>query len=132
MLFPSKMKQVSLLVHGDHLDSLVETLHESGLLQITDIHRETPERLESLEKASMHPHAGECATYELRLTRIIKILARFAEKKGGIQGLLHPTLPPKKKVMHRPLKEILKDATDLLEKTEEIVVVSEEKIGEYE
>ena len=131
MLFPSKMKQVSLLVHGDHLEPVVETLHESGLLQITDIHRETPERLENLEKASMHPHAGECATYELRLTRIIKILSRFAEKKSGVQVFLHPTLPEKKLVPHRSLQNILNEASQLLEKTEEMVVTSEEKIGEY-
>jgi len=134
MLFASRMKKVSLVTHSHYLNSLIQSLHESGLMQITDIHRETPQRLEEIdiEKASMDPEAGECATYEMRLTRIIKILSRFADKQKGIASLLHPKIVEKKYVQHRSLPIILKEASLLLSKTEEMVVQSEEKMSDLD
>ncbi len=118
MLFASRMKKVSLITHSNYLDSLIHSLHESGLMQITDIHRETPQRLQEIdvERASMDPEAGECATYEMRLTRIIKILSRFAEKQKGVAAILHPKPVVKKQVQSRSLPAILKDASFFCQK----------------
>ena len=49
MLFASRMKKVSLVTHSNYLNSLIDSLHESGLMQITDIHRETPQRLQEID-----------------------------------------------------------------------------------
>ncbi len=134
MLFASRMKKVSLITHSNYLDSLIHSLHESGLMQITDIHRETPHRLQEInvERAAMNPEAGECATYEMRLTRIIKILSRFADKQKGIAAILHPKPVEKKQVQPRSLPAILKEASLLLSKTEDIVVQSEEKMSDFD
>lgn len=121
------MRKASIIIHEDHLDSLVSSLHESGLMQITDIHREMPERMEELERASMHPEAGECATYELRLTRILDIFSHFSSRPGGIRALLHPEILERKEVP-RSLKKIYEKASNLLKKLENEVVKSDEKI----
>lgn len=134
MLFASRMKKVSLVTHSNYLDSVIHSLHESGLMQITDIHRETPQKLKEIdvERADMYPEAGECATYEMRLTRIIKILSRFAKKQKGIASILHPKPVEKKQIQHRSLPTILKEANLLLSKTEEMVVQSEEKMSDLD
>jgi len=135
MLFPSRMKKTSLITHAKYLDQLVTSLHESGLMQITDIHRETPKRLQenNIEKASMEPEAGECATYELRLTRIIKILSPFvAKQRGGMKSLLHPKTVEKKQVKPHSVQTLLKNASVLLNKLEERVVASDEKMNELD
>ena len=68
------MKKVSLVVYHKFLEETIKKLHENGLMEIIDISKEEPEIIGEIEKASMHPDAGICANYELRLSRIIDIL----------------------------------------------------------
>jgi V/A-type H+-transporting ATPase subunit I len=123
------MSKVSILVHRDELNQLVDRLHESGLMQITEIRHEHPELLKELEPASMDPEVSNCASYELRLSRIIEILDRFYPKPKGIKALLHPEIVKPKRVSWRALEEIYKDAAALLDKVENKIIETEQQIN---
>ena len=100
------MKKVSLIVYQDYLEDVIKTLHNTGIVEIIDITKEEPETLEETEKSEIHPDAGTCTNYELRLTRLIDILRKTKKSSKGIKEMLRPELPEKKVVWERSLDEI--------------------------
>ncbi|MEA2053787.1 MAG: V-type ATP synthase subunit I [Candidatus Thermoplasmatota archaeon] len=122
MIFPSEMSRISILTHDRHSDALVELLHEAGLMEISLA------SLEDLEEGAMHPDVGRCASYELRLTRIIDILKKYERKKKGIRAALSPSITEKAKIKKRLLEEKIRQAKNLLEGIESFIIEAESKI----
>jgi V/A-type H+-transporting ATPase subunit I len=132
MLFPAKMKKVSLIVHQDYVDDVIESLHESGLVEIINIEKEEPSTLQIAEKAEADPEAGVCANYELRLTRLIDILRRVKKTPSGLKALFHPQLPEVKTVESRYLEEIYSYAEGVLHDIEKKILDYEEELKEVD
>jgi len=120
------MSQVAILTHHRHSESLVEILHHTGLMQISQT------TTADVEKGSMHPDVHACATYELRLTRILDILKQYEEKKKGIRASLRPSMPERQKVPARTLSEKLASADDVLRDVEEFIIDAEEHIEQID
>ena len=126
MIFPSEMSRVHILTHDRHSDKLVELLHESGLMEISH------SKLDGLEEGTMHPDVGTCASYELRLTRIIDILKKYKKKKKGIRAALKPSVPEKVGIKKDTLGRKIKRADELLDDIESFVIDAEGRIDEIE
>ena len=124
------MKKVSLIVHQNYVEDVIKNLHETGMIEIIDISREEPAVLEGMEKASMHPEAGVCTTYELRLSRLIDILNKIKSKPSGIKALLNPQLPEIKPVEDRSLEEIYSYTEGILGEIEKNILDSEHKLND--
>lgn len=124
------MKKASLIVHQNYVEDVIKKLHETGLMEIIDVSKEEPKTLEDAEKASMHPDAEACVTYELRLSRLIDILKRIQSRKSGIKALLHPELPEIKPVEDRPLDEIYSYTEGILGEIEKNILEREQKLQE--
>lgn len=132
MLFPARMKKVSLIVYQTYVEKIIDALHETGLMQITDISKEEPKILEEAEKASMHPEAGNCTTYELRLSRLIDILSGIKSSPKGLKTMLHPQLPKVKDVEDRSLGEIYSYAESILGEIEKNILDNEQRLKELD
>ncbi len=126
MILPSEMSRVYILTHERHIDSLVELLHEAGLMEISH------SKVEGVEEGAMHEDVGVCASYELRLTRIIDILKKYEKRKRGIRAALKPSIPEKVKVGKVTLDEKIEQAEKLLDDIEGFVIEAEGRIGEIE
>ena len=126
------MKKASFIVHQNYVEDVIAKLHETGMMEIIDIAKEEPEILEEAEKASMHPDASVCTTYELRLTRIIDILNNVAPKPGGLTSILHPQLPEIKTVEERSLEELYSYAEGVLGEIEKYILDSEQCLKEFD
>ncbi len=124
------MKKVSLIVHQSYVEDVIKNLHETGMMEIIDVSREEPAMLEDMEKASMHPEAGVCTTYELRLSRLIDILNRIKFKPSGLKALFNPQLPEIKTVEDRFLEEIYSYAEGTLGEIEKNILGSEQKLND--
>jgi len=122
------MKKVSLVVHQNYVEDVIKTLHENGMMEIIDISKEEPEILKEIEKASMHPDAGICTNYELRLTRLIDILDKIRIKPKGIKVLLHPELPEIKTVEDAALEEMFSHTEGALEEIEKNILENDQKL----
>jgi len=122
------MKKASLVVHQNHLEDIIKTLHQQGLMQIIDISKEEPETLEGIEKADMNSEAETCALYELRLTRLIDILKRIKPKNKGFKTMLSPELPDVKTIEECSLEELYSYAEGFLDNVEKIILEKEEKL----
>ncbi|MCK4348348.1 MAG: hypothetical protein KAW47_07005, partial [Thermoplasmatales archaeon] len=126
------MKKVSLVVHQNYIEDVIKKLHEAGLMEIIDIARYEPKILKDTEKASMHPDAGLCANYELRLTRLIDILKSIMPKPSGIKAMLHPKLPEIKTVEDCSLDEIYSHVEGTLGDIEKKILDDEKGIQEID
>ena len=126
------MKKVSLIVHQNYVEDVIKNLHETGMMEIIDISKEEPKTLEEVEKASMHPEAGVCTTYELRLSRLIDILNKIQSKPRGLKTILHPQLPEIKTVEDRSLEELYSYAEGILVEIEKNILGYEQRLKELD
>jgi len=124
------MKKVTLIVHQSYVEDVIKNLHETGMVEIIDVSREEPAMLEGMEKAPMHPEAGVCTTYELRLSRLIDILNRIKSKPSGLKALINPQLPDIKPVEDRSLEELYSYAEGILGEIEKNILDSEQKLND--
>ena len=124
------MKKVSIIVHQDYLENVVESLHKTGLIEIINISKEDPLTLEEAEKADMHPEAATCTNYELRLTRLIDILKKTQKSPKGIKAMLRPKLPEVKTVEEGSLDELYSYTEGILHEIEQNILVYEKNLNE--
>ena len=124
------MKKTSIIVHQNYVDDVIKNLHETGMMEIINISKEEPETVETAEKASMHPDAETCTTYELRLSRLIGILKRITPKKSGLKAILHPELPEIRSVEDHSLDEIYSYTEGILGEIEKKILEREQKLQE--
>jgi len=124
------MKKTSIVVHQNYAEDVIKTLHETGMMEIIDISKEMPETLEDAEKAGMHPDAGVCTTYELRVSRLIDILDKIRVKKSGLKAMLNPQLPEIKDIEDSTLDELYSYTEGILEEIEKNILERDQRISE--
>ncbi len=135
MLYPEKMKEVSIIVHDDFVERLVFGLQESGLIEIVDVGKSKRKFAKMLAQSRAHKIAAECADIEMQLNKLIEILQRVSEeKKGGIKetlkDFLSPSLSPIYKVEQKDLSDVKKSAEALLFSLEPTITQIERKLEE--
>ena len=116
------MKKTTILLYHSYLEDVIKGLHEKGLMEIATITREEAESLGSLQSSQMHPEAALCQNYLSRLSSIISILKKSAEKKTGINALLHPQLPEVQQIDNIHSDELYSDVESTLSKDEKIIL----------
>ncbi|MBN2600154.1 MAG: V-type ATP synthase subunit I [Candidatus Thermoplasmatota archaeon] len=126
------MKKVSILLHQRYLEEVIRKLHEQGLVQIMNIEKEEPLSDEMINKVEVPSEVALFSTYELRLTKLIDILARTKKSPGGIKAILHPEAPEKKEVHIRAPHEISLQIEQVLEPLEKKILTLEEQIKQVE
>ena len=113
MFYPARMKEVSIVVHDDWVDGLVKNLHESGMVEIVDVHKSEKGVKEILMPGEAKSEAGECAALGLRIGRITGIL-NGEKHEGFLKKLFFPEKTEKYRVKVRGVKEIIDDAKKVL------------------
>jgi V/A-type H+-transporting ATPase subunit I len=116
------MKKVSLIVYHTYIEAIIEEIHKAGIMEIIDIAKNTPSTLESAEKTEMHPEAGICSNYDLRLTRLIDILKKTRKSTTGIKAMLRPKKPVIKNVEEKSLDELYSSAESTLSEIESSIL----------
>lgn len=124
------MKKTTLIVHQNYVEKVIKNLHENGMMEIIDISKDDQELLKTTEIASTHPEAEPCATYVLRLSRLIGILKRIKPKKSGIKAILNPELPELKFVEDRNIDEMYSYAEGILSEIERKILERDEKLND--
>lgn len=136
MFYPARMKEISIVVHDEYVDELVKTLHESGMMEIVDVHKSDKDVKEILMPGEVKSEAGELASLGLRIGRITDIL-NGKKHESLLKSLFFPKKTEKHTVKVRNVREITDDAKKTLESIETEVLNAEEtleknreKIGE--
>lgn len=126
------MKKVSLIIHHQYIEEVIQRLHETGIMEIINISKEEAAALEQSEKAMMHPEAGVCTTYELRLARLIDILKNAQPKSKGFKALLHPKTPEIRTVEKLSLEELYSQTEGVLSSIEKQILACNQRIQQLD
>jgi len=116
------MKKTTILIHHRFLDDALKTLHEEGLMQISEITREEAEETYELQPATIHPETTICTNYQQRLKDLVKILSKHQRKEKGIKAMLNPTLPEVSEVEDITSEELYSDIESTLAEFEKPIL----------
>ncbi len=113
ILFPKRMKDVTIIVHDSYLDEVVEGLHSMGEIEISNVERDTD--LSSLiDDGSIHKNLSDCTEYEMKLTSVQDVFSSIEVKEEGIKDLIFP-----KEI--EPVKREMKDFSALKEEIDDLM-----------
>lgn len=129
------MKEISIIVHDDQVEGLVEGLHETGLIEIVDVNKSGRNFVDILSQSKAHETASKCADLEMQLNKLIEILGRATDAPAGglgqtVKGFLSPSPPPKYEVKPRSFFEVQEHAEKLIFELEPKVTNIERKLEE--
>jgi V/A-type H+-transporting ATPase subunit I len=129
------MKEVSIIVHDDYLDQLVEGLHESGLIEIMDVGKSGKEFVDLLSSPRTTGIASEFADLEMQINKLIEILGKAKEAEAGgmgqdIKGFISPPIPRKFEVTPKSAHKAKEGAETLLFELEPKITMIERKLEE--
>jgi len=115
LLFPKRMKDLTILVHKDYIQEVVDSLQDDGVVEIDSVDRDKDVK-ELVEEKNIPEIITELTNYEMRLSSIIDIFERI-EKKGetSIKEFLNPPEPEKIEREKRSLDDLFDEINSVLE-----------------
>ncbi|MGC9434586.1 MAG: V-type ATP synthase subunit I [Methanomicrobiales archaeon] len=130
MLLPAEMKRALLVVHRSYLPACLSALHETGLMEITDI-RESPGEYRELFRAGERTaDYTTCTEYAIQIDAVLDALP--PEEEGGLlRSLLFPSLQPPERVDRRPGPVLFEEADRLITSSSRAIGLRRE-IGEID
>jgi len=126
------MKKTSIIIHQNYLDDAIKTLHEEGIMQISDITREEAENQLKLSPSAVHTETTICINYEQRIHELINILKRQQQQKTGIKSLLNPTLPILQLIDDINAEELYSDIEAMLSTIEKTILKNHHRLEQID
>ena len=134
MFKTARMRKLKILSLDQYAESIVETLHEEGVVQINDISeriQQDPEWADLLEPSKITPLTGRLSSLLMKATGISELLGDALSGETSIKDLLKsfitPEIPEKIEVEDIDAEELILKAEDLLEKVESKTKVIEDE-----
>jgi V/A-type H+-transporting ATPase subunit I len=119
LLYPEKMKEITVVVHREFTDKVVKSLHESGAIEILDVNKSGRDFVDILSPGKAHEKAHEAAELEMQITNFIDILSKEKEEEPSLKetmsAFLSPPLPPKYEISPREYVDIKNDTEAMIE-----------------
>jgi len=132
MFKTARMRKLKILSLAQYSDSIVESLHEKGIVQINDISERIqydPEWANLLQPSKITPLTGRLSSLLMKTTGISELLGDALTGEVSITDLLKsfisPEIPEKKEVERINAKDLIVKAEDLLDKVESLTKVIE-------
>jgi len=139
MFKPARMKKLKILTLDKYADPLVNSLHESSIVQIYDISeriQEDAEWKQILKPSHATPFLGKISSLLMKTTGLADFLETVAKKDSGIltlaKGFVNPPRIEKKHVEDLSVNELLDNAEDILEQVEAKTKPLDEKLSELD
>ena len=139
MFKPAKMKKLKIITLDKYADSVVKSLHESGLVQIYDISeriQQDAEWKQILKPSHATPFLGKISSLLMKVTGTADFLDSVSKKDEGIltiaKGFINPPQIEKKEVEQVEVEKLLTNAEEILNQVESKTNPLEEKLNELE
>ena len=139
MFKPAKMKKLKIITLDKYADSVVKSLHESGLVQIYDISeriQQDAEWKQILKPSHATPFLGKISSLLMKVTGTADFLDSVSKKDEGIltiaKGFINPPQIEKKEVEQVEVEKLLSNAEEILNQVESKTNPLEEKLNELE
>ncbi|MDI6718254.1 MAG: V-type ATP synthase subunit I [Methanomicrobiales archaeon] len=127
MFRPARMLSGTIGVHAAYRDAVLQALHEGGILEIHAVSAGQEDGAALLKPGQKAPFTTVCATYRLRLDRILGALAETRPSEPSLFGQLTVREPALKiAVPVRPLPGILDDVEEIVRRGERALEIQKE------
>ncbi|MGB7969082.1 MAG: hypothetical protein WCF28_05850 [Methanobacterium sp.] len=139
MFKSARMKKLKVITLDKYSDSLVNSLHESSIVQIYDISeriQEDAEWKQILKPSHATPFLGKISSLLMKTTGLADFLETVAQKDSGIltlaKGFVNPPRIEKRQVEDLTVNELLENAEDILDQVETKTTPLDEKLSELD
>ncbi len=139
MFKSARMKKLKIITLDKYADPLVNSLHESSIVQIYDISeriQEDAEWKQILKPSHATPFLGKISSLLMKTTGLADFLDTVAKKDSGIltlaKGFVNPPRIEKRQVEDLSVNEILDNAEDILDQVETKTKPLEDKLSELD
>ncbi len=136
MFKSARMKKLKIITLDKYADSLVNSLHESSIVQIYDISeriQEDAEWKQILKPSHATPFLGKISSLLMKTSGIADFLDTVGKKDSGIltltKNFVNPPRIEKREVEDLNVKELLDNAEDILDQVETKTKPLEEKLS---
>jgi len=132
VLFPKKMKDLTILVHKDHIEDVVDSLQDEGVVEIDSVDRDGDVK-ELVKEKNIPEVVTDFTDYEMKLSSILDIFERIEEdEEKNIKEFLNPTETKKIEREKRSLDDLFDEVDDLLEESGEDIKEWNSKLTDIE
>ena len=139
MFKPARMKKLKIITLDKYADPLVNSLHESSIVQIYDISeriQEDAEWKQILKPSHATPFLGKISSLLMKTTGLSDFLETVGRKDTGIltlaKGFVNPPRIEKRQVEDLKVNELLDNAENILDQVETKTKPLEEKVSELD
>ncbi|MFO8109740.1 MAG: V-type ATP synthase subunit I [Thermoplasmata archaeon] len=138
ILFPTRMKDLTIIVHDNYIDDVIDALHTIGDVQISSIDKDSAVR-DLVDIASTHKSLSDCTEYEMKLNSVQDVFDGMKDEEECIWDMLFPKDITQVKRKKKNFDDLLQEIDDRVE-TEGKRIISlndelnfkEEKLSEME
>jgi V/A-type H+-transporting ATPase subunit I len=139
MFKSARMKKLKIITLDKYADTAVNSLHESGIVQIYDISeriQEDAEWKQILKPSHATPYLGKISSLLMKTTGLADFLETVGKKDTGIltlaKGFLNPPLIEKREVEDLNVTQLLDKSEDILEQVETKTKPLEERLSDLD
>ena len=136
MFKTARMRKIRIVTLDKYVAPTVDALHESGLLQISDISesiQQDPELAELVTPAKATPHTGKLSSLLMKTNGISELLGNSLSEGHGLKdklmSFISPDLPVQKEVEALDTEAFIEKAEDTLAQVEAKTSVIEGKLA---
>ncbi|WP_407453329.1 V-type ATP synthase subunit I [Methanobrevibacter sp.] len=136
MFKTARMRKIRIVTLEKYVAPTVDALHESGLIQVSDISesiQQDPELAELVTPSKASPYTGKLSSLLMKTNGISELLGNSLSEGHGIKDLImsfvSPDLPVQKEIEKLDTPTFIKQAEDTLAQVESKTSVIEEKLS---
>ncbi len=131
IFFPERMKDLTVIVHGDYTDPVVNAIHEYGKIQISSVERDA-DISEHVTQGTIPEQARKLTEYEMKMSEVLDILQKLPGEEEGFMDMLKPEMISRVKREYKSTDELLAEVDKLLEKSATKIHEMDQRVNEIE
>lgn len=125
------MKDLTVIIHDDYVDDVVDSLHEAGIAEISDVERDS-EVTDLIEPGGIPDIISKLTEYDMKLSAITEIFDRLSEERSTVQEFINPIEIDKIKREKKGLDTVLFEIDELIEEHGDYILNLDEKLSRTE
>ncbi|MFP4050615.1 MAG: V-type ATP synthase subunit I [Thermoplasmata archaeon] len=125
------MRDLTVIIHDDYVDDVVDSLHETGIAEISDVERDK-EITDLIEPGGIPDIISKLTEYDMKLSAITEIFERLSDERSTVQEFTNPIEIEKIKREKKDFDEVLYKIDELIEKHGDHILNLEEKLNRTE
>lgn len=130
VLYPARMKEVTIIAHNQYLPNLIRRLHEAGFVEFSETAKKRDDYLKLVKPGKAHEETVKCISYGLRLNRILDVISRVApEPEGLFKSFTRPEPKPRFKISQKDIKMLFAEIENVIKKIENAILDIDSQIN---